>query len=92
MKQTIAQLHYTLQRIHTVGRESLESLLTAMRLLEAWDGGPFPARAVQGSLEKITVTCAADADRLLGCMQAIDMLMKEEDHDGHNEPKQDLPH
>ena len=92
MKQTIAQLRYTLRRIHTVGRESLESLLTALRLIETWEGGPFPARAVQGALEKITVTCAADADRLLGCMQALDTLMKEEAHDGHHEPEQDLPH
>lgn len=85
----LQQIGYTLRRIHTYGRESIEALLTALRLLEA-EQDPPPLRALQAALERITVTNPADADRLLGCMQAIDKLTEEVTHDDHHESGEDL--
>lgn len=88
MNQKIHQILYTLRRIHTYGRDSLENLLVAIRMLEAYDGDKLSARGVQGALEKVVVTGADDADKLLGCMQMLDELVGEEashNHDGDDQ-------
>lgn len=83
----IRTIRYGLNQLHISGRQSLGGALIAMRKLKEWDGlgHGFDYHTVKTALETITVNGEKDVDTLLACIQILDELTEEENHESNNQ-------